>query len=142
MIMNSDEFVYQSYSFKFHTTENRGNLKIISKFTVQEITKVLQTNWWCKKMDLLVRLSDTTRCVLKNIGKPSNETKKCWNVKTIFTIYNVFQNQNLWFASEGYLVLMITDDWCFIFYLNMGDLIFKPVSVGTNSDFGTNSNTE
>ena len=32
---------------------------------------------------------------------------------------------NLWFASERYLIFRFSKDWCLIFFLNMGDLLFE-----------------
>ena len=31
----------------------------------------------------------------------------------------------LWFASERYLIFRFSKDWCLIFFLNMGDLLFE-----------------
>ena len=40
--------------------------------------------------------------------------------------YRVYRDyQILWFASEKYLILSLTKDWCLIFFVNMGDLLFE-----------------
>ena len=56
-------------------------------------------------------------------GKYMQELHHVHKMPNIYRVYRFYRN--LWFASERYLIFRFSKDWCLIFFLNMGDLLFE-----------------
>ena len=65
---------------------------------------------------------------------PAGETERGHHHWSIFEMQSLWYRSKyrvsrfyrfLWFASERYLIFRFSKDWCLIFFLNMGDLLFE-----------------